>query len=804
MRRFSLTPASALTARTTIRNLSLFVLLCSAGFAQSTAPVPQIGNPLVPMAVLPGSDGFSLTINGTGFVSGSTVYWNGNSRSTTFVSSGQLIAAIPASDVATVTSGSVTVHNPGGTISNVVLLLVTNPVAAPFFGATEVPLTTNEGSGYYGMLAGDYDGNGFADVAVNTGLVLEVMPGNGDGSFQYPATYTIPGARDAYGGVLADFNNDGTLDFLFSNETTNSVDIFLSNRDGSLQPPLQDSIGSSYVISAAGDFNGDGKRDLTFSVSGGVGVMFGNGDGTFGAITTLHLLNGANSVAVGDFNRDGILDIAAGNAESGGGGHSVLSIMLGRHDGTFDPHVDYQVGRDPDAIAVGDLNGDGYPDIAIVDIGVDDTPIYVFLNKGDGTFLPPVKYSGAFINSYFRSLAMGDFNGDGKLDLAAYDEEGFVAGDIQIFAGNGDGTLQAPVAYGTRQDHGGFLWGDMAVADLNHDGKLDIATPTGNGPYVMVQTSGPAATITPGPLSFAPQIVGTQSQPQGIYMIQPGSTTITMSNATTTGDFEVPPGFNCVLPPGNTGSCNIAVTFSPTATGTRTGSLAIVSSGGTQYVSLTGIGATGAIGVTVSPSSLSFPTQTLATLSPYQSVLITNTGTSTLDLTSIALTGASPGDFALANSCASTVVPGANCIVQIASQPTQRGARTAILSITDNASNSPQTIPLSGIGTTNSLSASSLNFGGVAVGVSSEQTVTLTNVGISATMIGKVSIAGTNSGDYTQSNDCGTSLAAKSSCAFSVTFTPTVKGVRKASLTFASNGTGAIAPTTILLAGTGK
>lgn len=783
-------------------HLAAVIFLCSVGFTQSTAPVPQIGNPLVPMAVLPGSVGFSLTVNGTGFVSGSTVYWNGSPRSTTFVSNSQLIAAIPASDVATATSGSVTVHNPGGTISNVALLLVTTPVITPSFGAAEIPQTVTQGSFYWGILSGDYDGDGFADVAINQSQYLEIAQGNGDGTFQYPVNYPIPGSTEAYGDVLGDFNNDGTLDFGVSSRTTNSMDIFLSNRDGTLQPATQSLLSSGFAVSAAGDFDGDGNLDLAYTAANGVGILLGKGNGSFHPPSFFLLANSPEAVAVGDFNRDGILDIAATNFVSGGGS-AVVSILLGRGDGTFAPHVDYPVGYAPEPIAIGDLNGDGYPDIVISDAALYNS-FYVLLNKGDGTFAPAITYGGLDTLSELRAIALGDFNGDGKLDAAVYEEFPCTAGCVLIFAGKGDGTLLPPNEYDIRQDRGNSQYGLLALEDFNRDGKLDIVTPAGNGPYVMIQTAASAPTLSPGSLSFAAQVVGTQSQSQTIGLYQPGNTAITITNAAATGDFQVPSNFDCVLNPGNT-YCFLGVTFAPAAAGTRTGTLTISSSGGMQYVSLIGSGVTGTVNVTVSPSSLSFQTQPLKALSPYQSVFITNTGTSTLSLTSITLTGANPGEFKLVNeNCGSTISPGASCFVEIASQPTQRGVRTATLGIADNASNSPQTVSLSGTGATNSLSASSLNFGGVAVGTSSMQMLMLTNVGISPTMIGKVSIAGANSADYSENNNCGASLAAKASCSFNVIFTPSVKGVRKASLTFASNGTGMIAPTNVPLTGTGK
>jgi len=288
-------------------------------------------------------------------------------------------------------------------------------------------------------------------------------------------------------------------------------------------------------------------------------------------------------------------------------------------------------------------------------------------------------------------------------------------------------------------------------------------------------------------------------------MYQPGSTTITITAASTTGDFQVPSNVNCVLNPGNSGACGFGVTFTPTATGTRTGTLSIYSTGGTQYVSLVGTGVAGTLGVTITPASLGFAKQAIKSVSPYQSVTITNTGTATLDLTSLTLTGANSGEFVLMNEdCQSTIAPGANCFVEIGFQPKLRGARTASLTIVDNAPNSPQVVPLGGTGTANSLSASLLSFGGVPVGSSSSQTLTLTNVGSSATTINHVGVVGSDRSSFSESSTCPLNLAARASCTFTVTFAPQATGWKKASLTFVSNGSGKTETTAVPLSGTGK
>jgi hypothetical protein len=326
----------------------LILSLCTTGFAQTSSPVPQIANPLVPTAVAPGSAAFTLTVNGTGFVPGSIVYWNGSARSTTFVSAAQLTAAI----VVTATSGVVTVRGPTGTLSNGAYLLVTNPIAVPWFGSTAIPQTYSSYS--WMLLAGDLNGGGSADIMVSPGNGIEAVLGTGNGSFQFPVTYTVPNSTGVSGGVLGDFNNDGALDLAVygGTGTTNAVNIFLGNGNGTFQPAMQQFIGDYYNVLAAADFNGDGKLDLVYGGINAVGILLGNGDGTFTALPQMPVPDGPAEIVVGDFNHDGIPDIALSRFVQGGG-NGFVSIFLGNGDGTFGARVDYPVGRSPYTLSGG-------------------------------------------------------------------------------------------------------------------------------------------------------------------------------------------------------------------------------------------------------------------------------------------------------------------------------------------------------------------------------------------------------------------------------------------------------------------
>ena len=216
---------------------------------------------------------------------------------------------------------------------------------------------------------------------------------------------------------------------------------------------------------AVGDFNGDGVQDIAvydewrYGVKTGLSILLGNPDGTFQPAKTLSLnmdAVGFGSVVAADFNGDGKLDLAAG---VGAGTY----IYFGRGDGTFAPPVLASSVTYPRQIVVGDFNGDGKTDLAL--LGGQITALSVQLNNGDGTFAPPITYS---VPGYAESLVAADFNADGKLDVAVASGDGGT-NEITIFLGNGDGTLAIGNSYPA-----GFQPYFVLAADFNNDGILDL------------------------------------------------------------------------------------------------------------------------------------------------------------------------------------------------------------------------------------------------------------------------------------------------------------------------------------------
>jgi hypothetical protein len=265
----------------------------------------------------------------------------------------------------------------------------------------------------------------------------------------------------------------------------------LGNGDGTFQAAVTYNSGGLFTGSVAvADVNGDGKPDLVVgnncadpNCDGSVGVLLGNGDGTFQPAVTYPTGGlGASAVAVADVNGDGKLDVLVitGKQVCQGGichGIAVVGVLLGNGDGTFQPAVTYPTGGiGAPSVAVADVNGDGKPDLIVENfqccLSVDGV-LGVLLGNGDGTFQPVVTYqSGA--GGWGSSVAVGDVTGAGKLDVVATDQSaggnGINHGLVALLQGNGDGTFQAAQTY----DSGGFLTNSVAIADLNDDGKPDL------------------------------------------------------------------------------------------------------------------------------------------------------------------------------------------------------------------------------------------------------------------------------------------------------------------------------------------
>lgn len=257
-------------------------------------------------------------------------------------------------------------------------------------------------------------------------------------------------------------------------------------------PPLAT---GGYVPYATGDFNGDGTPDLIVAEAFGPpeidDVLLGNGDGTF---TKAGAIDNSGPVAVGDFNRDGKLDLVVGVPGDPGS----IEVLPGHGDGTFGPPTMTPVAEIPSTVSVADFNRDGRPDIAITMVSaygrLYGTVAQVMLGNGNGTFQPPDQSFPAqrseFQAAKWTGLVTGDFNRDGRLDMALSEADCDTPSDcgVSLFLGNGNGTFGSPRVYDSGHDDDGLV-----VGDFHGTGKLDLATTrqlTGpdysdNGPTIL-------------------------------------------------------------------------------------------------------------------------------------------------------------------------------------------------------------------------------------------------------------------------------------------------------------------------------
>ena len=352
----------------------------------------------------------------------------------------------------------------------------------------------------------DFNHDGISDMVVlnSSGSSLSVLLSNGDGTFRAPLNTTL----GAYPREIAvgDVNLDGFPDVITDDTDNNQLYVLLGKGDGTFRAPITFSGSASGL--AIGDFNGDGKPDFaaTDFANGKIIIWLGRGDGTFSNQSTVAvgtgLGSGTNAVVAVDLNRDGKLDLVAVNMFLG-----TVSVTLGNGDGTFHPAVNYplEVGTNPQALAVTDINADGIPDIVVGEMPL--FSVAVFLGNGDGTFrnlgfFPLASTLGP--QPALFDVALGDVSGDGKPDLIVTKRSPTNAFFVSILPGIGDGTWGQAQDFSTNAGASTPGASAVALADFNHDGKLDIVTATtqSNGATVLLNTT--VSNVGPVILSVSP------------------------------------------------------------------------------------------------------------------------------------------------------------------------------------------------------------------------------------------------------------------------------------------------------------
>ena len=627
--------------------------------------------------------------------------------------------------------------------------------------------TSATGAGIEGVIpAGLITGAGTQSITVDTpgdaasNVMFLPVPGSATGTPEY---INAPGSPfNAIASVqqltVGDFNSDGKPDLVATNGGATVV--YLSQGNGTftesavlseavVYPSPGEPVTVAPFSTVAGDFNGDGKLDIAVLCQPfGVVIWLGNGQGGFvpqqydpeGSGLPLGNMTGASPQfgTTADFNNDGILDMATANLDA------TISILTGQGNGALNPFYPITTNQGaPWGIVAGDFNGDGNVDLAVSNFQANT--VVALLGNGQGGFaVQPAVATG----SQPLGLASGDFNGDGKLDLAVANSS---SNTVSILLGNGNGNFTAASAPAT-----GAGPGSVAVGDLNGDGKLDMAVANMSGNSVTILIGKGNGTFTPAGPAAA---VGTNPQ------------SVSIADWNDDGMLDVATA--------NANSATISVLL---------GAVAVA---------------------TPSTHSLSFGSQNAGVASAAQNVVLVNTGSGPLTLTGIAVSGANAADFPQTNTCGAPpaqLAAGASCTVSVTFDPSIAGAESAALTFTDNSNGAPgssQAVSLSGTGViTFTLAPTAVSFGKIGVSESSpKKYVRVTNASAIAVSISKIGIVGKNSGDFTETHNCGASLGAGASCLVALVFKPAATGPCYATLRLADGGTGS--PQTAELTGTG-
>jgi hypothetical protein len=341
------------------------------------------------------------------------------------------------------------------------------------------------------VAAGDLNGDGKTDLVVANinGRSISVFMGNGDGTFQPPQTYFLNGFFPD-GVALADLRGTGKLDIVVSVQfnssfTDGEMDVLFNNGDGTF------GLTQSYATHGpapqglvVGNFAGNGKKDVavvdfsSFTTFGSVSVFLNNGDGTFGTPSVFHAGNGADGIAAADLRGTGKDDIVVSDFNNDALTSGGLTVLLNDGTGTHFSSTDLNSGGNgAGGVAIGDLAGNGKEDIVVAN-GFSST-LSVLAGNGDGTFAAPTIYAASFP----WAVALADLGHRGKPDIVTAN----FFGSVSVLLNNGDGTFAAHQDFAGGDSHHGHQ--ALALGDFNGDGFLDVASLNSNTPTLSVELS---------------------------------------------------------------------------------------------------------------------------------------------------------------------------------------------------------------------------------------------------------------------------------------------------------------------------
>jgi hypothetical protein len=417
-----------------------------------------------------------------------------------------------------------------------------------------ITLTTLTGAAPNSINFADFNGDGKLDFEGRVGNQVSVYLASGTDFLAPVALTTSDSVYDSCNEAVGDLNGDGKPEIVSSNCYDNNLTVFVNNGDGSFQTGVYYGAGlnaltstnaSLYPYAATiADVNGDGKNDIVSSNDDGgdVTILLGSGDGTV-TVPTIGFATGGypyTPAFVADFNGDGLADIMVSDdifsmAFLRGYGDGTFRAALDYYSPTANNHYDYSIG-----IATGDFNGDGLADFVVGQEGDSTLGITVFLSNSDGSMQSGVNY-GAGGQMYYVTVA--DLNGDGKLDIVSVDDS---AGVVQVFTGNGDGTFVQGSTFATDTAGGPYPQG-LVAGDFNHDGKADVAVLNSNNYNVGIllgDGNGGFGTPTTYPISqYAYDLTAADLNGDGFLDVavpldNTGNVAIFMANNDSSGTFQ--------------------------------------------------------------------------------------------------------------------------------------------------------------------------------------------------------------------------------------------------------------------------
>jgi len=603
--------------------------------------------------------------------------------------------------------------------------------AATLSGATVIPGATlasspAAGSSPNSVAVADVSGDGVPDLVIaNNGSTgtngLSVLFGNGNGTFQTAVNYST--GSGPYAVAIADFNGDGYPDIAVADENSDTLTILLNNGTGQFTVGTSPATGHMPISVVAGDFNGDGIVDLAVSNNnltgpGSVSILIGNGNGTFQPAVSYAVHNQPTQIVAGDFNGDGIMDLAVADAAPTA---NDVSILLGNGDGMFTVQSTYPaVGTHPNSLAVGDFNGDGNLDLAVANITSQN--VTILLGNGNGTFINELASPATGVTPF--AIAAGDFNSDGKQDLVAANAG---SNTVSYFAGNGDGTFHAGSSFSTGSDPTG-----LAAGDFNGDGKLDIVTANSftNDASVLLNASTVSATATlnnvsvPGGGSHDVEA----SYPGDTYNVSSNSTTVSLAGTPipTATSISVSPA--TTVPAGISLQLSAAVTPATADNYAATGaidyydgatllgtasvgapSISVTLAPGAHTLTATYVGDTnfatstsGTAAVNILPPAVAFPNTAVGATSAQQTVTLYFTTGGTPATISVLSEGASNLEFKQASggTCSTSTAYTASqtCTENVTFSPLAPGPRSGAVVLRDGTGNVLAMAYLNGVG----------------------------------------------------------------------------------------------------------